>query len=262
MKAKRIEHPIRISKEEIEDVKLWDTLLDQAYDGISMNGLVLRNPSRIGFSEFCLLGLGEFTYGSQGWRMKLNPILAAQGNDISNNALKFLGMTITLWLSLIEYKELGLVNELILVLGDNTSAIHWIICSSLPKTSVYRPTVLFIASKIATLVAESKNVIMPHYLPGVLNSIADWLSFEGEERRQHRTGKPVIHPIAYDCPPNNVVSKRILSSFPQLVPADFSISHLLEEVISFACQAIQIFESFLMLKQKGDPNHPIEYGGG
>ena len=96
MKAKRIEHPIRISKEEIEDVKLWDTLLDQAYKGISLNGLVLRNPTHMGFSDLCPLGLGEFTHGGQGWRLKLNPALAAHGNDISNNVLEFLGMAITL----------------------------------------------------------------------------------------------------------------------------------------------------------------------
>ena len=156
-----------------------------------MNGLVLRNPTRMGFSDSCPLGLGGFTHGGRGWRLKLNPALVAHGKDISNNVLEFLGMAITLWLSLIECKELGLVNELILVLGDNTSAVHWIIRSSLPKTSVYRPTVLFIARKIATLLAKSKNFIMPQHLPGILNSIADWLSFEGEERRQHGTGKTV-----------------------------------------------------------------------
>ena len=122
---------------------------------------------------------------------------------------------------------------------------------------------IFLAMKsTVTLVAESKNFIMPQHLPGILNSIADWLSFEGEERRQHGTGNPVENPIAYDCQPSNVVTNRILSSFPQLVPAAFTISHLPKEVISFACQAIQIFESCLMLKQKGEPNHPIEYGGG
>ena len=102
---------------------------------------------------------------------------------------------------------------------------------------------------------------MPQHLPGILNSIADWLSFEGEERRQYRTGKTVKNPIGYGCPPNDIVTNRILSSFPQLVPADFTISHLPKEVISFACQAIQIFKSCLMLKQKGEPSHPIEYGG-
>ena len=158
----------------------------------------------MGFSDSCTLSLGGFTHSSRDWRLKLNLALAAHGNDISNNVLEFLGMAITLWLSLIECKELGLVNELILVLGDNTSAIYWIVRSSLSKTSVYHPTVLFIARKIATLVTESKNFIMPQHLPGILDSITDWLSFEGEECMQHGSGKPVINPIAYDCYPTTL----------------------------------------------------------
>ena len=61
--------------------------------------------------------------------------------------LEFLGMTNTLWLPLIECKEMGLVNELILILGGNISAIYWIIRSSLHTTSVYCSTVLFVGKK-------------------------------------------------------------------------------------------------------------------
>ena len=92
-----------------------------------MNGLALRNPTRMGFSDSYPLGLGGFTHGGRAWRLKLNPSLVAHGKDVSNNVLEFLGMAITLWLSLIECEELGLVNELLLILGDNTSAISWII---------------------------------------------------------------------------------------------------------------------------------------
>ena len=123
MKKKNIKHPLQLSKEEIEDAVLWNVLLEQAHQGISMNELVLQNPTRMGFSDSCLLGLGGFTHGGRGWRLKLNPALVAHGKNILNNVLEFLGMTIMLWLSLIECEELGLVNELLLILGDNTSAI-------------------------------------------------------------------------------------------------------------------------------------------
>ena len=102
---------------------LWDILLEQAHKGISINGLVLRNPTRMGFSDSCPLGLGGFTNGGRDLRLKLNPALSAHRNDVADNVLEFLGMTITLWLSLIECEEMGLVNELLLILGDNTSAI-------------------------------------------------------------------------------------------------------------------------------------------
>ena len=62
--------------------------------------------------------------------------------------------------------------------------------------------------------------------------------------------------------PTTLFLTEFFSFFPQLVPADFTISHLSKEVTSFACQEIQTFKSCFMLKQKGEPNHPIEYGGG
>ena len=123
MKEKNIEHLLRLSNKEIEDVILWDILLEQAHQGIFMNGLVLRNPTRMGFFDSCPLGLGGFTYGGRDWRLKLNPALVAHENKVANNVLEFLGMALTLWLSLIECEEMGLVNKLPLILGDNTSAI-------------------------------------------------------------------------------------------------------------------------------------------
>ena len=93
---------------------------------------------------------------------------------------------------------------------------------------------------------------MPQHLSGIMNSIADWLSFEGEERIKHGTEILVINPTASENSLNHVVSNIIVSSFPQLVPAGFKISHLPKEVILFACQAVQIFDLSLMQKQRGE----------
>ena len=49
MKEKKTKHPLQLSKEEIEDTVLWEELLEQAHQGISMNRLVLQNPTRMGF---------------------------------------------------------------------------------------------------------------------------------------------------------------------------------------------------------------------
>ena len=82
---KNTEHPLQLSKEEIEDAVLWDELLEQAHQGISMNRLVLQNPTRMGFSDSCPLGLGGFTHDGRGWQMKLNPALVVHGKDTLNN---------------------------------------------------------------------------------------------------------------------------------------------------------------------------------
>ena len=41
-----------------------------------------------------------------------------------------------------------------------------------------------------------------------------------------------VNPVAYDCPPNDVVTHRIVSKFPQLVPKGLKISQLPHDVLS------------------------------
>ena len=88
--------------------------------------------------------------------------------------------------------------------------------------------------------------------------ISDWLSFEGTSRIEN--GKAKANPIAHDCPSNEVVTHRILSAFPQLVPADFWVCHLPKEILCFARQAILIFESSLTQRQRPDQKARTECG--
>ena len=92
----------------------------------------------------------------------------------------------------------------------------------------------------------------------MLNLISDWLLFDGTSRIEN--GKPKANPIAYDCPSKKVVTHHILSAFPQLVPKGFQVSQLPEEILSFARQAILIFELSLTLRWKLDPRAKTESG--
>ena len=51
------------------------------------------------------------------------------------------------------------------------------------------------------------------------------------------------NPVAYDCPPNDIVTNRIVSTFPQLVPQGFKICHLPEDLLSFAQEAVGMLKS-------------------
>ena len=73
-------------------------------------------------------------------------------------------------------------------------------------------------------------------------------------------GEVKQNPVAYDCPPNDVVTNRIVSHYSQLVPIGFEISQLPLEIKSFACSAMEIFESSLTQKRKEGPNPTIESG--
>ena len=145
-------------------------------------------------------------------------------------------------------------------LGDNTSAVSWLFRASLPTQSFYQKAVSFIARTVAMRVSASKNFIVSRHLEGRRNVICDYLSFKGKDRnfKKKRTingvttfvEKIAVNPIAYERPPNDVVTNRILSSFPQLVPRGFKISHLPTDVLSFVQEAAEILESSFIRAQK------------
>ena len=82
----------------------------------------------------------------------------------SNNLLEFLTMTINLWLSIIKCNELGLEDELILVLGDNTSAISWLFKLSFARDFVYKGAVVFIVREVAVLDLRSRLFIASQHI--------------------------------------------------------------------------------------------------
>ena len=113
----------RLSKQEELDFRLWLKILVRANQGVSLNGWTYRKPTQLGFSDSCPFGMGGFTHVGRGLCLKVSPQLAAYGKDVPNKLFEVLGISITIWLSLIECREQKLVDELILILGDNTSAI-------------------------------------------------------------------------------------------------------------------------------------------
>jgi hypothetical protein len=138
--------------------------------------------------------------------------------------------------------------------------VYWIRRASLPTRSIYFSAINFIARKIAEIVSSSKNFLVSQHVCGKRNVISDYLSFEGSDRcfdkKCFSDGEAVfvkkvsVNPVAHDKPPNDVLTKRILSSFPQLVPPGFKISHLPEDIFSFAQQAVGLLESSLIRAQK------------
>jgi len=89
--------------------------------------------------------------------------------------------------------------------------------------------------------------------------VADWLTFEGEDRIDY-DGSIRVNPIAYDCPSNDELTHRFHSNFSQLIPKNFRISHLPPEIFSFANQSVQILESSMTQRQKGVQNCTTESG--
>jgi hypothetical protein len=86
---------ITLSKAELEDLLLWLELLRRANDGISLNRIVRRQPSRITFSDSCPYGMGGFLLSGRAWRLCIPMESCLYGQSTANNILEFLALTIT-----------------------------------------------------------------------------------------------------------------------------------------------------------------------
>jgi hypothetical protein len=227
---------LTLSKEELNDLHLWLKFLNLARSGISLNRLTVRRPTQLGLSDSCPFGLGGFSLNGRAWRLQIPPSCAFYGDSTINNLLEFLAMMVTIWIILLECDELGLSEECILVLGDNTSAIGWLFRSGrIPKSSFYYEAVQLVARKLAELITDSSHILASQHLKGQKNVVADLLSYVGSSREEPS-------PIAPDNPSDAELTRRFHSLLPQLIPQSFAILPLPDEILSFATLALQTAE--------------------
>jgi hypothetical protein len=147
---------VSLNQEEAEELDSWLLFLQQAHDGILMNRATIQKPSKICWSDSCPFGVGGFLVSGKAWRVRIPQSSPIYRVDEANNVLEFLGMVVTVWLAILESKELGEEQECILAIGDNASAIGWLYRSSKlqPGSPNYKP-VQMIARQLARLIINS-----------------------------------------------------------------------------------------------------------
>ena len=163
-------------------------------------------------------------------------------------------MAVNIWL---ECLRPGSSESCILAIGDNTSAIGWLhhTTNLLPDCAAHKAH-LIVARHIATLLIENDCCIGTQHVKGELNVVTDLLSFVGNSR-----GK--AHPLAFDNPPNDVLSYRFLNSpISNQVPSNFRIEQLPEEMLSWISHVLQIAASSLTVARRDGTKHMTEFGGG
>jgi hypothetical protein len=87
---------VLFNNEEVSDLLLWSRFLFAAHQGISMNLLTLRKPSKGGLSDSCPFGMGGFTWKGRAWRLRIPPECLLHGVSEANNVLEFLAMAVTI----------------------------------------------------------------------------------------------------------------------------------------------------------------------
>ena len=228
-------HSVRIDPEVREDMILWEEFLAVANRGISLNLLVTRRPDRIGWSDSCPFGMGGYSLSGRAWRIRVPKTSVIYGSDKVNNLLEFIGMVINIWLICLEP---GSDQSCILAIGDNTSAIGWLHSTShLVQTWGAHSAHLMVARTLAKLLMTHNCCLASQHLKGELNLVADWLSFVGSETR----GK--AHPLAFDDPPDDILTDRFHQSLPSQIPENFAISTLPNEILCWVTQVLQTAES-------------------
>jgi len=224
---------IRLTREEKTDLELWESFLTTANRGISINLLVVRNPTRVAWSDSCPFGIGGYTLSGYAWRIRIPKEAPYYGDDSVNNVLEFLGMAVSVLLLLKEAKESGEAFPCLLVLGDNTSAISWLFRSGrVSKSMHYYPTIKRIARHVAKSVTQNSAQLCAQHLAGSENKVADTLSFEGLCRNKSDA-------LTVDCPPNDVLTRRLRLYHSKLIPDGFRIHQLPDEIESFALSVLQ-----------------------
>ena len=161
---------VRLSDSQVEDLKLWEAFVDAAAEGISINRLVFRWPSRIVRVDACPQGIGG--YGLQSgiaWRLLLPPDWIGRG---SLNCLEFLAALVGVW---VEHQFGGpwAEDEVLLCQGDSSSASGWIARSSFGDEC---PLHLAIARTTAKYMSDHRLQHYSQWFPGKENSVADVLS--------------------------------------------------------------------------------------
>ena len=142
------------------------------------------------------------------WRFQIPWFSPIYGTDIANNVLEFLGMLVTIWLIILESSTDNSLQDCILAIGDNTSAIGWMHKSGkLNPSSIYYAPVQLIARKIARLLLRSSHCLASQHIKGDDNVVSDLLSFAGNVRGYD-------HPLALDIPSDETLTQRFHDHLP------------------------------------------------
>ena len=250
---RRDDYVLKLGPEDLADVALWKTILARANRGISMNLIAAREPDRICWSDACPWGIGGYSLSGRAWRIQIPTSSVVRGHRGVNNLLEFVGMVVNVWLECLDTTS---TQPCILAVGDNTSAIGWLFrTASLEQAGNTHDAHLFVARTLATLLLDHECCIASQHIKGELNVVADLLSFAGTGER----GKP--HPLAFDNPPDDVLTQRFRSNLASQVPENFEISPLPNAILCWITRVLQIAASSLGAAKRADTKMQIECGG-
>jgi hypothetical protein len=88
---------IMLPCEEISNITLWVKFPETANQGISMNRLTTRQPTRVCLSDSCPFGVAGYSISGRAWRIKMptSSPPPQHGDSRFNNVFELLGSAVT-----------------------------------------------------------------------------------------------------------------------------------------------------------------------
>ena len=190
-----------------DDLELWKDILQYAGEGMSMNLLTTRSPNHWWRSDACEHGIGGYNLKTgRAWQWEIPEDLMFR---VHINVLEFIGNYVNLRLA-VESGDLS-PNDIILLEGDNTSAVSWLFKTN--ANNEERPVLLKIAREVARLLMKSKTALCSRHLEGKKNDCSDCLS-----RDTHLS--------------HSDLTRLLFHHVPEQLTKDFAISPLPQEIVS------------------------------
>ena len=208
---------IPISKRLEHDLELWLKFLRDAFEGISMNLLTFRQPSKCYRTDSCELGLGGFSSAGKGWRWIIPEWLRGRAHI---GLLEYLAQIVSIWLDI--YDGDITTEDCVLSMGDSTNAIGWVKKSNFMEegeTHHDQTAKLRSSRKLAELAMDNKIKLYSQWFPGALNIIPDLLS-----RDWHLSDDEIL--------------KLLTHLFPHQLHPNFRIVPIPKEIDSFLCSVL------------------------
>ena len=207
--------PQPLSDEITADLHLWQRFLRRASQGMNMNLLTYRQPTREYISDACEHGIGGFSSEGRAWRFELPEDLRGR---FTLNFLEFIAAIIGPWVDLLE----GNLPPLSCILSgtDSTTAEGWLHRTNFSASSATPEDVavkLAAARQLADILIESNSMLYSQWFRSDLNPEADSLSRDTHLTDQQLTEMLRLSPLC-QLPENFRIAPHQTRSPPGLSP--------------------------------------------
>ena len=209
---------INLTESTRKDLELMLFFLNKAKDGIDMNLLVFRKPTKVYRSDSCPAGMGGYSSDGFAWRWYLPDHLKFRA---SNNLLEHLAAIITPWIDMITARLKK--GDCFLSMTDSSTSEGWLKISNfseLGEDPIQAEVRIEVCRSDAKRKLEFEVKDYSQWFPGDHNDVSDALS-----RDDDRSDEELI---------------RLLYKFcPSQMPSHFKIVPLPAEIVSFLTSILQ-----------------------